>query len=314
MPLGRLIYNPAAGRFPSRILCERAASVLRAEGWDITLEQTKDGDHIQELSRNAVTDDVDVLFIAGGDGSINRAVPELINTNTALAVLPAGTANVWAQELGLPGLTWTRLTALEETAHRLCHAKIYTIDTGICNQNFPFLLWAGVGLDAFIVHRIEPRQPWEKHFAIIDYAASVVWHASSWRGMNLEVEVDGKQIQGHFLLALVSNVHLYAGGLAQLSPNARLDDAIMDLWLFEGETLGDTVQRAWELLNGDPSSKPGIHQIPFRHLKMISDSPMFIQMDGEPYNVQGMITIDCVPQSLKVLVPDRTPHPLFGTS
>lgn len=314
MPRGFLIYNPAAGRFPSRILCERAAGVLRAEGWEITLEQTKDGDHICELARKAVSDNYDSLFIAGGDGSINRAIPELLGTNTALAVLPAGTANVWAQELGLPGLTWTRWTALEETAYRLCHAKTYTIDVGMCNQTLPFLLWAGVGLDAFIVHRIEPRQPWEKHFAIINYAASVVWHASSWHGMNLEAEVDGKKIIGHFLLALVSNVHLYAGGLAQLSPNARLDDAIMDLWLFEGETLGDTVQRAWELLNGDPSNKPGIHQIPFRHLEMRSDSPMFIQLDGEPYDIQGSITIDVAPQSLKVLVPDRTPHPLFGST
>jgi len=295
------------------LLCERAAGVLRSEGWEIALEQTKDGDHIRDLAREAVADDVDALFVAGGDGSINRAVAELVNTNTALAVLPAGTANVWAQELGLPGLTWTRWTALEETAYRLCHAKTYSIDVGLCNKNQPFLLWAGVGLDAFIVHRIEPRQPWEKHFAIINYAASVVWHASSWHGMNLEVEADGKQIQGHYLLALVSNVHLYAGGLAHLSPNARLDDAIMDLWLFEGKTLGDTVQHALELLNGNPSEKPGIQQISFRHLLMKSDSPMYIQMDGEPFDVQGSITIDIAPQSLKVLVPDRTPHPLFSS-
>ncbi len=314
MPRGCLIYNPAAGRFPSRLLCERAAGVLRSAGWIITLEQTKDGDHIQELTRQAVVDEMDALFIAGGDGSINRAVAELIGTNTALAVLPAGTANVWAQELGLPGLTWTRWTALEETAHRLCHAKSYAIDIGMCNHHLPFLLWAGVGLDAFIVHRIEPRQRWEKNFAIMHYAASVVWHASFWHGMNLEVEVDGKQIHGHFLLALVSNVHLYAGGLAQLSPEARLDDSLMDLWLFEGETLGDTVQHAWELIYGSPSNTPGIHQIPFNHLAMKSDSPLYIQMDGEPYDVQGSVTIDIAPKSLKVLVPDRTPHPLFRSS
>jgi diacylglycerol kinase (ATP) len=313
MPRGCLIYNPAAGRFPSRLLCERAAGVLSAAGWAITLEQTKDGEHIRELTRHAVTEEMDALFIAGGDGSLNIAISELIGTNTALAVLPAGTANVWAQELGLPGLTWTRWTALEETAHRLSHANTFAIDVGMCNQNQPFLLWAGVGLDAFIVHRIEPRQPWEKHFAIINYGASVVWHASFWHGMNLAVEVDGKQIQGHFLLALVSNVHLYAGGLAQLSPNARLDDAIMDLWLFEGETLGDTVQLAWELVYGNPAIKSGIHQIPFRHLEMKSDSPMYVQMDGEPYDVQGPVTIDILPRSLKVLVPDRTPHPLFGS-
>ncbi len=313
MPRGCLIYNPAAGRFPSRLLCERAANVLSAAGWTIALEQTKDGEHIRELARNAVANEMDALFIAGGDGSLNKAISELIGTNTALGVLPAGTANVWAQELGLPGLTWTRWTALEESAHRLCEAKTYAIDVGMCNQTQPFLLWSGVGLDAFIVHHIEPRQRWEKHFAILDYGASVVWHASSWHGMNLEVEVDGKQIQGHFLLALMSNVHLYAGGFALLSPHARLDDATMDLWLFEGETLGDTIQLALELVSGNPSTSPGIRQIPFHHLEMKSDSPMYVQMDGEPYDVQKSVTIDILPRSLKVLVPDRTPHPLFGS-
>ncbi|NMC12838.1 MAG: diacylglycerol kinase family lipid kinase [Chloroflexi bacterium] len=311
MPRGYLIYNPAAGRFPSRMLCERAADVLRSAGWSIKLEQTYNADHIIELTRKAVEDEMDALFVAGGDGSINRAVAGLLGTNTALGVLPAGTANVWAQELGLPGLTWTRLTALEETAHRLSCAKIYSIDVGRCND-VPFLLWAGIGLDAFIVHRIEPRQRWEKHFAILNYAASVVWHATFWHGMNLEVEVEGEKINGHFLLALVSNVHLYAGGFAQLSPQARLDDAMMDLWLFEGETLGDTVALALECISGDPSNSPDIHQIPFHHLVMKSDSPMYVQMDGEPYNIQGPIDIKTEPRALKVLIPDRTPHPLFS--
>lgn len=311
MPRGFLIYNPAAGRFPSRMLCERAADVLRSAGWVITLEQTNNADHIIELTRKAVEDEMDALFVAGGDGSINRAVAGLLGTNTALGVLPAGTANVWAQELGLPGLTWTRWTALEESAHRLSRAKIYAIDVGKCND-VPFLLWAGVGLDAFIVHHIEPRQRWEKHFAVLNYAASVVWHATFWHGMNLEVEVEGKQINGHFLLALVSNVHLYAGGFAQLSPQARLDDSTMDLWLFEGETLGDTVTLALELISGNPSNSPGIHQIPFHHLVMKSDSPMYVQMDGEPYNIQGPIDIKTDSRALKVLIPDRTPHPLFS--
>ena len=105
MPRGCLIYNPAAGRYPSRLLCDRAADVLRRFGWDIFLEQTQDGDHITRLAHQVALDGVDAIFIAGGDGSINRAVAGLIGTDTALGVLPSGTGNVWAQELGLPGLT-----------------------------------------------------------------------------------------------------------------------------------------------------------------------------------------------------------------
>ena len=146
-------YNPAAGRYPSRLLVERAARVFQQVGWTVQLEQTQNSEHITRLARQAAQAGMDYFIIAGGDGSVNRAVAGLINSETALGVLPAGTSNVWAQELGLPGLSWTRWIALEESARRLAQAHIQTIDVGVCNQQ-PFLLWAGVGLDGFIVHRI----------------------------------------------------------------------------------------------------------------------------------------------------------------
>ncbi len=305
-------YNPAAGRYPSRLLVERAARIFIEHGWNVRLEQTLDSEHITLLARQAADSGMDYFIIAGGDGSVNRAVAGLVNTDTALGVLPAGTSNVWAQELGLPGLSWTRWMALEESARRLAQAHIQCIDVGTCRQ-IPFLLWAGIGLDGFIVHRIEPRRRWEKHFAVVQYAASVVWHASFWRGMNLRVIVDDLPISsGHFLLALVSNVRLYAGGLAEVSPLARLDDGLMDLWLFDGETLGDVVQLAWELYSGSHVRSEKVRRIEFSHLRLESDSRMYVQMDGEPAEWDGSIEIGVQPQSLRIMVPPRILHDLFS--
>lgn len=311
MPQAVIIYNPTAGRYPSRLLTERAAAVLQDAGWQISLEQSVDGEHITRMARRAAADGADYFFVAGGDGSLNYALPGLAGTQTALAVLPSGTANVWAQELGLPGLTWTRWLALEESARQLVNGKVIEIDIGRCNDRL-FLLWAGVGLDAFIVHRIEPRQRWEKHFAVAQYTASLVWHAAYWRGINLHVEVEGETVEGHFLLGLVSNVHLYAGGLANLSPQARLDDGQMELWLFEGETLGDTVQLALDLLSGQHIQSPRVHRRPFRNLQLHSDVPAYVQVDGDPADTQGPVHVQVLPKALRVLVPAHTPHPLVG--
>lgn len=312
MPSAYIIYNPIAGRYPSWILTERAAEVLRKEGWDIQLEQTQSTEHLVKLAERAVAASVDVLFIVGGDGSINTALPALINTGTALGVLPAGTANVWAQELGLPGLTWTRIMALEESARLLAHGQIRKVDIGLCNEK-PFLLWAGIGLDAFIVHRIEPRQRWEKHFAVVQYMASAIWNASFWRGIDLEIEVDGEIIGDHYLLAVINNIHLYAGGYANLSTNALLDDGIMDLWIFKGDTLGDTVQRVLELLSGSHKKSDQVALVPFKSLMLKSKSNLYVQVDGEPVNALQPLQIKVSPQSLRVLVPNQTPHKLFGT-
>ncbi len=306
-----LVYNPAAGRYPSWILTERAANVLRRRGWQIHIEKPRDSDELSQMAYQAAEEQVDAFFVVGGDGSINCSLKGLIGTQTALGVLPAGTANVWAQELGLPGLTWTRLMALEESATRLAGAKVWDMDVGMCNDT-PFLLWAGVGLDAFIVHHIEPRSRWEKNFAVVQYATSAVWTASKWQGMNLKVVNQDERVSGHFLLAVVSNIHLYAGGLAELSPNAKLDDGIMELWLFEGQTLGDTVQRAWDLFAGRHLQSGRVRRFEFNRIRLASDSPLYVQVDGEPAQGKGECIFEVQARALRVLVPENAPRALFG--
>lgn len=307
-----MIYNPNAGRFPSGMLAERAANVLRAQGWIVNLYKTQDADHVTQLARQAALAGKRALFVVGGDGTVNLAVRGLRGSATALGVLPGGTANVLAQELGLPGLTWTRWMALEESATRLAQAEIKEVDIGEC-AGTPFLMWAGIGLDAFAIHHIEPRPRGEKLFANVAYAASTAYHASLWHGVNLQVTADGAHISGHYLLALVSNIHLYAGGLAQISPHARLDDGVMDLWMFEGDTLGDTIEMAWDLYAGRHVDSKKVRYIAFKQLGIESDSNLYVQVDAEPLPCNGhSVEINVVPHGIRLLVPRKTPRELFS--
>ena len=307
-----MIYNPNAGRFPSGILAERAADVLRANGWSIRLIRTHDAEHVTQLARRSAEAGKEALFVVGGDGTINLAVRGLAGSATALGVLPGGTANVLAQELGLPGLTWTRWMALEESARRLAESTPRDVDIGNCG-GVPFLMWAGVGLDAFAIHHIEPRPRGEKLFANVAYAASTAWQASLWHGINLKLTSDNLQISGHYLLALISNIHLYAGGLAQISPFALLDDGSMDLWLFEGDTLGDTIQMAWDLYGGRHVDSDRVRYVPFKHLRLESDSTLYVQVDAEPLPCDThSIEINVVSRGLRLLVPSQTPRELFS--
>ena len=307
---GLLIYNPNAGRFPSRILVDRAACVLNGLGWEMGIAQAFSGEHITELARQAGAHGMDGVFVVGGDGSLNLALRGLLGTETALGVLPAGTANVWAQELGLPGLNWTRLMALEESARRLASAPTRWVDIGLINQ-VPFLLWAGMGLDGFIVNRIEPRGRWEKVFSMLHYGAASILEAGFWHGMNLTVVVDGYPIQGHFLLSLASNIHLYAGGLVNISPNALIDDGEMDLWLFKGDTLIDATRAAWDLLYGRHVSSQQVLYKPFYELSVESVSPAFFQVDGEPLKLDGKIHLRVCQRAIKVFLPENTPRQLI---
>lgn len=310
MPSALLVYNPVAGRYPAHMLTERAAKVLESYGWKVDIRTTSEGNQIPLLAQQAVQENLDSLIVVGGDGSLNKALPSLVGTDTALGVLPAGTANVWAQELHLPGLSWTRWSALEESAHRLAKGDIRQVDIGKCNEKY-FLLWSGIGIDAFIVHRIEPRKQWEKNFTLVRYGASAVWSARQWQGVNIRVLIDGTQIEGKFMLVEASNIRLYAGGLATLSPRATLDDGLMELWLFDGDSIEQILQQAWSLWSGKHIDSEKVRYVQFEQIVLESDAPIHMQMDGEPEIGGTRVSVSVLPRQLKVLVPNQAPDSLF---
>lgn len=307
---GRLIYNPMAGRFPSQPLVERAARILRVNGWDIDLLSTQGGEHITKLAKRAAKDNIDAVFVAGGDGSLHKAVAGLLGSNTCLAVLPSGTANVWAQELGLPTLSWTNWTALEQSVKKMLNGNVYIMDVGIC-QGIPFLLWGGAGFDAFVVHHLEPRTRLQKQFPTTQYAANLAWFARTWSGMDLDIWVDGDKLEGTFIVALATNIHLYAGGLAEISPSAKLDDGRMDLWLFSGDSMLETLQHVFDLAAGrHMDSEKTIHKA-CQEIRIQSGTEVYLQLDGEPIPPAKNVKIAIRPRALKVMVPDNLPRALF---
>jgi len=307
----QLIYNPMAGKFPSEPLVERAGRILSTNGWDVDIVQTNGGNHITKLAKRAAVMGLDAVFIAGGDGSLHKAAEGLLGSQTALSVLPSGTANVWAQELGLPSLSWTNLTALESSVKKLLNGTVRTMDVGIC-QGTPFLLWSGAGFDAFVVHHLEPRSRWQKQFPSTQYAANVAWLARSWTGMDLKIKVDGENIDGTYIVVLVTNIHLYAGGVAELSPSARIDDGKIDLWLFSGDTMQETLHHIFELASGRHINSDKTSYYSCEEIKIKSKTDLFLQLDGEPIPQSKNVTISIKPQSLKVLVPNDLPRPLFS--
>jgi diacylglycerol kinase (ATP) len=130
--------------------------------------------------------------------------------------------------------------------------------------------------------------------------------------MNLQIWADGEKITGTYIIALVTNVHLYAGGLAEISPGARVDDGLMDLWLFEGESMVEIAQHMVDLASGKHLDSKKTRQITCRDIKMKSDADIYLQLDGEPISPSKNVTISLKPESLKVMVPRDLPRPLFS--
>ena len=300
-----LIYNPAAGRIPVGFFIGGVVRTLNDHGWRLEVAESVNGRHTTQLALMAAKENFRAVFAIGGDGTAGQAAAGLIGSKTALGVLPAGTANVWARELGIHAFTMFRARALRQNAHLLADAEPTAVDIGLCNGQ-PFLMWAGVGLDAMTVKKLEPRARFEKYLGIPEYFATTVWNMTLWHGMNLRVQADEKWLEGHYLLAVASNIRHYVGGVAKISPSAFINDGQMDLWLLSGSTLADAFRHFFQMRAGRHLTSDKARCVPFRHVRIESETAFPIQMDGEPLLGATRVDLEVLPRSLRVLMPTQS--------
>jgi YegS/Rv2252/BmrU family lipid kinase len=308
-----ILYNPAAGRFPAGPLLERAQRVLSAAHWDAHIVQGEPKQGLIDVAKEAVEQRCDAVFVVGGDGSIGQAASALAGSETVLGVLPAGTANVWAQELGLPRLDWIHVFALEQAAERLVSGDVRLVDVGVCNGQV-FLLWAGVGLDAQVVNSIEPRERWEKAFATVHYATLALWNAIGWEGMDLKVRTDEDEFEGRYLVAVASNIPAYAGGLVDLATGAKVDDGLLDFWFIESGKLRDVLVRVAQIFMGRHVDAEGVYHFRASEAVFEMDDGLPIQFDGEPKVLESPLEFSVRRKVLKVLVPSDVDPGMFSSN
>src|SRR5512137_1824574 len=265
-----LIYNPAAGRISVRPFIAGVIKVLNDHGWRVEVAESVNGRHTTQLARMAGRENFRAVFAIGGDGTAGQAASGLLGSQTALGVLPAGTTNVWAREMGIKAFTWPHIRVLGQNTRLLVGSPPHTVDVGLCNGQ-PFLMWAGIGLDAMTVKKLDPRKRFEKYLNVPEYFATTIWNATIWHGMNLRVRADDKEVEGHYLLAVVSNIRYYVGGVAQISPSAYINDGQMDLWLLSGSTLADAFRHYFDMRAGRHITSDLARCIPFRKAHIESD-------------------------------------------
>lgn len=177
MRKGLLLYNPTAGRFPVRRFVRGIIKPLADAGWSVDIAETLSGTHAVQTAHQAAKEKYDAVFAIGGDGTVGQVASGLAYTETALGVLPAGTVNVWAVEQGQRPFSWFQPGNLRENAKLLAKVEPQYVDVGDCNGQ-AFMLWAGIGLDAHAIGKIEPRPRFFKHIAFPHYFVTTVWEAT----------------------------------------------------------------------------------------------------------------------------------------
>jgi diacylglycerol kinase (ATP) len=274
--------------------------LLDARGITVDSIATTGPGHAGEIARRAVDRGADLILVAGGDGTINEAVNGMANSDVPLGILPAGTANVLANELGI-GTTMERAAeVLADSLQERVALGVISSETSRDPQAAPryFLLMAGAGLDADIVYHLDQRM--KAAFGKVAYWIGGFSKVGR-RIPEFTVQADGHEYRASF--ALLSRVRNYGGDL-EIAPTISLLDDEFEMVLFEGESSLGFLKYMLAVVVHRQQAMRGITIVRTRQATFLApgDLKIHLQVDGE-YAGLAPARVEIVPNALTLLVP-----------
>jgi YegS/Rv2252/BmrU family lipid kinase len=284
-----LIHNPAAGLFRPRM--RSALAVLAAGGFSVEVRHTAGRGDARRLARD-VPDDVGSVFVAGGDGTFNEALNGLMERpppRPVLGLLPCGTANVLARELGLP-------LRPDHAARALIAAEPQAIYPGRVDGRY-FSVMVGVGMDAQVVANLSPAL--KRHLGRIGYTVETLRQMFFHAPPRMTVVADGVEYRAHSIIA--ANARYYGGGF-RVAPNARATRRGLELCLLEGRGSWTVFAQTAAVILGRHLKRRDVRIVPARSIRVDGPEGAPVQADGE---LVGRLpaTIEAPADWVRILMP-----------
>jgi len=310
-----VILNPTAGQTRTSVGLDRALDALSAHGWTLCVRESQARGDVTRLAAAAARDGAEAVIVVGGDGTLSEAANGLAGTDTALGLLPMGTGNVWAAQLGMVASpTLLNKPDLLVAAENLAASRPRRVDMGQAHTirgDRYFLLWAGVGLDAIIQDALDTQaRPVKRRFGQMAYVWAAARPIIQYQGTRARVQLDTVRTRGRVVFLVISNVQMYAG--FHLVPEAQIDDGWLDIAIFEGHSWLDSLRHIGQLAVRRHLDDPAVRIYRAREVVVEADPSLLVHYDGDALGATPLIA-RVAPQALTVLVPPSAPADLFAT-
>jgi diacylglycerol kinase (ATP) len=283
-----IIFNPAAKGEKARSLEEKLRFLTGAN----TFLRTSRAGESAELAGRLAREGYSTIVAAGGDGTINEVVNGIAGLDATLGILPIGTMNVLAWELGLP------TSQLEQCWAIIQQGVIRSIDLAQANDQY-FVQLAGIGLDALAVRDTDLN--FRKTIGPISYlfaAAQIIGRTAP----RLEICFNERETMGGCFV-LVGNGRFY-GGPFSFFPDAKNDDGLLDALVFKHQGYLDIIRYLQGILIGNHADFADIEYRQIRSLSVISDRRIPVEVDGDvAFHTPVRFCIG--PHKLQVFVPGQ---------
>jgi YegS/Rv2252/BmrU family lipid kinase len=306
-----LIYNPVSGQHSARrsAAIGEILAVLRAAGVEAEAFETGAPGSATTLAKRAVEAGCDTVLACGGDGTVHEAAQSLVGTEVALGVIPLGTANALAADLGLAGKP-ARAAAklLQAEPVRVSVGRIHYQDiAGHAGARY-FLVAAGIGADALLMARLDARLKRKLGYILYLIEAWRIWATSSFPLFEAELPADGngggRVLDVSQLLAV--RVRSFGGVLRELAPGASLRNGNLNLLAFKTQSRFRYLRFLLAALAGRQKSTAAVEMIETPSIECRprpeSRETLFVEADGEVLGTLP-VRLEVVPHSLSLLIP-----------
>lgn len=283
------IVNPSArGQLATLVATlENAASA----GVELDVRLTTEAGAAVTLAR-AAGDIAATVIAVGGDGTVAEVATGLAGSSAVLGIVPAGSTNITAQELGIPARA-ERAAALIFGAH-----QVRSIDAGRCGER-RFLHIAGAGLDSHFFAQTSPalkqRIGW---LAYLPAAAAALRQPPG----RFVIEVDGQSLIVRSPLVLVANGGSIISPMIRLHPDVRSDDGWLDVLVFTATEPGSIGRTLWGLVTRSLDKSPFVVHLRGRAVRLASEPSLPVQLDGDVVT-RTPVEFTIEPGGVQVIVP-----------
>ncbi len=314
-----LLYNPDSGGSGRRRLkeLESALVILRKAGVAADLVPTQSRDHAGDEARQAVAAGCDTIFACGGDGTIHNIAQVLANTPVALAILPMGTANALAHDVGLPlNVNAAVQAALRGKPWRIALGWVKYTDLQHCPGERYFVVAAGMGVDAHLFYKLHSGIKQRMGIAAYYAKAWNMWFTYPMTRFAAEYAETGSDVLRRVEVTELLSVRIrnFGGVVQELAPGASLDRD--DMRLVYARTASRLAYLAW-VTRGLLRRRWRIPGIELAHSRKVSccyldgasasapaQSTVYVEADGELLGTLP-VEITVIPDALTLLAPAR---------
>ncbi len=305
------VLNPKSGSCTVADVRKALAEHLACAGAEV--HEVGEGDDIAAIVREALARGCDPIVAAGGDGTVSTVADVLVGTSAHLIVLPLGTANVLARELGIPvdlegaallgSLRLKGATPVEGAPAGRDHAVVRLDAMKIGKRHY--FTQVGVGIDALMIR--DTADAHKRRFGRLAYLWTAATRLVGFQPRRFRITVDNRTIAVKASQLVVANTGMMGQPPFRWGPDIRADDGRLDVCIVRARTLLDYLGLLRHVALGSHKRSPNVrYEVANRSVLIDAKHPLPVQADGEVLG-ETPVRVDVIPAALRVVVPLEGP-------